>query len=321
MRYTIRHVTRFTYESPISENVMELRMQPRSDGRQRCLQFTLTTTPAARMLTYNDHDGNIVHHFNIPARHSRLAITAVALVDSEPPLPIPDRLGAESWDELDARAASGEYWELLAPSTFAARTPLLDAFAREMDLTRGHDPLLTLRELMATMYERFEYQPKSTRVDSPIDVALEAKQGVCQDFTHIFLSLARGLGVPARYVSGYLFPEVGQNDRSTEGATHAWAEVLLPGYGWVGMDPTNNVLAEARHIRVALGRDYADVPPTRGVYKGLTAVKSELAVSVRVGPVDTPAADEIVPFTPWMSRDVGTPARDTETGLQQQQQQ
>ena len=321
MRYTIRHVTRFTYESPISENVMELRMQPRTDSRQRCIQFTLTTTPAARMLTYNDHDGNIVHHFNIPGRHSRLAITAVALVDCDPPQAMPDRLAPDAWQELDGLGGSGEYWELLAPSTFAARTALLDGFAREIGLERAGDPLVTLRGLMAKMYDRLEYQPKSTRVDSPIDDALESRQGVCQDFTHIFLALARGLGVPARYVSGYLFPEVNHHDRSAEGATHAWAEVLLPGYGWVGMDPTNNMLAQERHIRVALGRDYADVPPTRGVYKGTTALRSELAVSVRVGPVTVFADDETLPFTPWMSRDVGTPARDAETGLQQQQQQ
>jgi transglutaminase-like putative cysteine protease len=321
MRYTIRHVTRFTYESPISESVMELRMQPRSDGRQRCMQFTLTTTPAARMLTYNDHDGNIVHHFNIPGRHSRLAITSVALVDCERPQTLPDRLGSGAWQDLDALGASGEYWELLAPSTFALRTPLLDAFAREIALARGEDPLVTLRALMAKMYDYFEYQPKTTRVDSPIDDALEAKQGVCQDFTHIFLALARGLGVPARYVSGYLFPEVNHHDRSAEGATHAWAEVLLPGHGWVGMDPTNDVLAEERHIRVAVGRDYADVPPTRGVYKGTTGVRSELGVSVLIGSVNSIADGEELPFTPWMSRDVGTPARDAEAGLQQQQQQ
>src|SRR5215218_5401775 len=108
MRYTIRHVTRFNYESPISENVMELRMHPRSDGGQRCTQFTLTTTPAARMLTYTDQDGNIVHHFNVPGRHSRLAITAMAFVECEPPLQLPDRLAAGAWHELDARAATGE---------------------------------------------------------------------------------------------------------------------------------------------------------------------------------------------------------------------
>ena len=317
MRYTIRHVTRFSYEAPISESVMEVRMQPRSEGTQRCLQFALTTTPNARVLMYNDHDGNIVHHFNIPERHPRLTVTAAALVDCEAPAPLPHRLGPGGWTQLDALARSGEFWETLAPSTFARHTAPLEALAAEIGLTRGHCPLVMLRRLMAEMYKRFAYSPKTTRVDSPIDEALEKRQGVCQDFTHIFLALARSQGVPSRYVSGYLFHAT-DKDRSSDGATHAWAECLLPDHGWVGFDPTNNLIAEERHVRVAVGRDYADVPPTRGVYKGVTAAKSELAVSVRVGPVNSPLRGDIVPFTPWMSREAGSTPRDEAAGQQQQ---
>ena len=153
---------------------------------------------------------------------------------------------------------------------------------------------------MGEMYARFEYSPRSTRVDSPIDEALEARKGVCQDFAHIFLSLVRPLGIPARYVSGYLFQTAGSQDRSTDGATHAWVEVLLPDLGWVGLDPTNNLIADDRHIRVAIGRDYADVPPTRGVFKGVSTVRSELNVSVAVGPALSPLSNDLAPFTPWM---------------------
>jgi transglutaminase-like putative cysteine protease len=318
MRYTIRHTTRFMYESPISESVMELRMQPRSDGLQRCAQFTLATNPAARMMFYNDHDGNIVHHFNIPGRHSRLTVTASALVECQPPPELPDRLDDDAWQRLDELAASGEHWELLAPSAFTGHTPALRRFAADMNLGRNDDPLETLRRVMAAIHNTLDYRPKTTRVDSPIDDALTARGGVCQDFTHIFLALARSIGIPARYVSGYLFH--GQGDRSVDGATHAWAEVLLPYCGWVGLDPTNNCPVGERHIRVAVGRDYADVPPTRGVFRGTTAVRSELGVMVRIGPVNQSALEDMPPFTPWMSREVGTPAGEAETSTQQTQQ-
>jgi transglutaminase-like putative cysteine protease len=320
MRYTVRHLTRFTYESPVTESVIEVRMQPRSDGTQRCLHFSLTTTPASRVMMYQDHDGNIVHHFNVPARHSRLTVTAEALVECEGPTPLPFRLGPRAWQALDAITDSGEMWDFLSPSAFARSSPRLDAFVAEIGLERGDDPVVTLRRLMGEMYTRFEYSPRSTRVDSPIDDALESRRGVCQDFAHIFIATARQLGVPARYVSGYLFHDASRSDRSSDGATHAWAETLLPEIGWVGFDPTNNLIAGNRHVRVAIGRDYADVPPTRGVYKGTTAVNNELAVSVRVGPARSRLSSEPVPFTPWMSREAGPPLRESDLSQQQSQQ-
>lgn len=322
MRYKVRHVTRFSYESSITESVMEVRKQPRTETRQRCAHFALTTTPPSRVMMYQDQDGNTVHHFNIPARHTRLTITAEALVDCTPAPPLPDRLHADAWQQIDAIAASGEWWEFLAPSTFARPTPLLDRLAAEIDLTRGDDPIQTLTRLMREMYARFEYSPRSTRVDSPIDDALQSRRGVCQDFAHVFLALVRPLGIPARYVSGYLFHDSDCQDRSSDGATHAWVEVLLPDLGWVGFDPTNDLVAAERHVRVAIGRDYADVPPTRGVYKGVSTLKSELAVAVSVATAPSPFGGEIVPFTPWMSRDAAAPLRDADNlRIQHEQQQ
>lgn len=318
MRYTVRHVTRLTYETAISESVMEARMQPRSEEYQRCLHFALSTVPASRIMVYQDHDGNIVHHFNVPGRHSRVTITAQAIVESTPPAMDPAVVSGGSWEALDDLTRSGEFWDLLAPSQFAEKTDALFEFARSIGLARAADPLTTLRGLMRDMYERFEYSPLSTRVDSPIDEALRAKRGVCQDFSHIFIALARHLGVPTRYVSGYLFGDVSVADRSTDGATHAWAEALIPDAGWIGLDPTNNLMAGERHIRVAIGRDYADVPPTRGVYKGATAVRSELAVAVRISSVNAPHVIDAVPFTPWMSRDAGAPLPDNDVEQQQQ---
>lgn len=315
MYYTIRHVTRFVYDEPISESVMEARMQPRSDGVQRCIQFSLTTTPSSRVLVYQDHDGNIVHHFGIPARHSRLAMAAEALVECGPPALVPFDLGRGAWDRLDELTGSGDYGEFLNHSAFTRPTARLDELAREIALERGADPLATLRRLTTDIYDRFEYSPQSTRVDSPIDEALQARRGVCQDFAHIMIALVRRLGIPCRYVSGYLFHQ-DREDRTPDGATHAWVETLLPDIGWVGFDPTNNRLAEDRHIRVAIGRDYADVPPTRGVFKGHSAVRSELAVAERVGPAQATLGDPL-PFVPWMSREADAAAVVTPSASQQ----
>jgi transglutaminase-like putative cysteine protease len=271
-------------------------------------------------MVYQDHDGNIVHHFDIAAQHSRLTLTAEAVVESVAPQPLPHRLGPGAWSRLDELAASGEFWEHLAPSTFTQPTPRLVSLARELRLERGNDPLVLLRRLMGEIYARFAYRPHSTRVDSPIDEAIEARCGVCQDFAHIFIALARPLGIPARYVSGYLFRDVARGQAS-EDATHAWVEAFLPDLGWIGFDPANSLLAEEAHIRVAVGRDYGDVPPTRGVYKGATVVRHELGVSVRVEAGLSPASSDMAPFTPWMSRDAGAPISNPDTAAASQQQQ
>jgi transglutaminase-like putative cysteine protease len=321
MQFNIRHVTRFIYESPISESVMEARVQPRSEGKQRCLQFALSTTPSSRVRMYQDHDGNVVHHFNIPGRISRLSIVAEALVESRPLPPLPDALPDAAWLEIDNAATSGTYWEWLNASPFARRTGALEAFGDELGLDRTADPLTTLRRLNEELFATLTYSPKSTRVDSPIDEALASRRGVCQDFTHIMIALVRRLGIPCRYVSGYLFHHGDDGVRSPEGSTHAWAEAWLPGLDWVGFDPTNKLLADHRHIRVAVGRDYADVPPTRGVFKGLSAVRSELAVSVRVGTTGASLLDQ-PPMMPWVSREIPSPLPGGDHGsLQQQQQQ
>ena len=317
MHYTIRHVTKFSYETPVSESVMEVRMQPRTEATQRCVRFGLDTTPPSRVKMYDDRDGNTVHHFNIPGRHSRLLVTAEALIDMTTMAALPPSLGAGAWDRLDALTDSGEFWDLLNPSHFARPSPLLAGLTRELGLDRGPDPIETLTRLTHEIFERFEYSPQTTRVDSPIDEALAVRHGVCQDFSHIMIALVRGLGVPCRYVSGYLYRQPDKDVRSTDGATHAWVEALLPELGWVGFDPTNDLVADERHIRVAVGRDYADVPPTRGVFKGATVVHSELGVAVAVGTAWAAGA-ETTPMVPWRSREA-TPLRDADVSQQQQQ--
>ncbi|HJU54250.1 MAG TPA: transglutaminase family protein [Pyrinomonadaceae bacterium] len=315
MHLSIKHVTKFKYSAPITESVMELRMQPLSEGPQRCLKFEVNLRPPARVSSYRDHLGNSVHNFDIPGQHTQLVINAQSLVESLPREEPPASLDAAAWDELDELVAGGDYWDMLMPSHFARPTERLQAFARELDARRRDDPLTVLRELNSAIYEAFEYVPESTGVDSPIDEALSTRKGVCQDYSNIMIALARTLRVPCRYVSGYLFHRVEYNDRSAADATHAWVEALLPELGWVGFDPTNNLLAGHRHIRVAVGRDYADVPPTRGVFKG--AAESELSVAVQVKLADEPDSEEALRLIAALSQ----PPEAEHTAQQQQQQQ
>jgi transglutaminase-like putative cysteine protease len=318
--YAIRHVTRFTYASPVSESLMEVRMQPRTEGVQRCLRFELAIQPRARVLGYRDFLGNSIHHFDVPARHGLLTVTARAHVQIEPPPALPDALPAGTWGAIDAWAAAGEHWEFRNASRFAVWSEALRRYAGAFE--RASDPLTTARQVMGGVHRDFEYVPKSTRVDSPIDDALQARRGVCQDFAHIVIAVVRRLGLPARYVSGYIAPrESGDSAGLVASATHAWVEVLLPELGWIGLDPTNDVDAGPRHIRVAIGRDYADVPPTRGVFKGTAA--SQLAVSVDVTPATAPAALEpMLPDPQWATEDVAPAVdREYEKHLQSQQQQ
>ncbi len=287
MFYSIRHLTKFRYATPVSESVMETRMHPRSEVNQRCLTFHLAVSPRCRAFSYRDYLGNHVHHFDIPGQHSQLVIIAEALVDLQAPLQLPATLTSEAWEELDALVQDGDYWEMLLPSEFAKPTLSLLKLAGQLEVRRRDDPLTVLRELNSALYSSFEYALKSTRVDSPIDDAIRTRQGVCQDFAHIMIALVRTLQIPCRYVSGYLHRRVEDHDRSAEDATHAWVEALLPHLGWVGFDPTNNLIAADRHLRTAIGRDYADVPPTKGIFRGKTG--SELSVAVRV------TASEIAP--------------------------
>src|SRR5262249_12241038 len=240
MIYSVQHITKFRYKPGVRESVMELRMQPRSEANQRCLSFDLSLKPTAVVLQYRDFLGNAVHHFDIAGTHSDLIVRALSLVEVLP-LGNTQTTRAGDWPELDGALASGDYWDMLEASTFARPTHLLRGFARELKLERRGTPLETLHHISKAIHQNFAYVPNSTKVDSPIDHALGIRKGVCQDFAHIMIAVVRELGIPCRYVSGYLFHA--QDDRSltSEGASHAWVEALLPGIGWVGFDPTNDL--------------------------------------------------------------------------------
>ena len=293
--YSIRHLTRFRYSQPISESIMETRMRPRSDSSQHCLNFSLSVSPRCRVFSYRDHLGNNVQHFDIPGEHNQLVIVAESVVEQQPSPDVPHFLPPDAWGDLDELIENGDYGEMLLPSTFAVETPALVELAKKMEVVRRDDPLHLVLELNQRLFHYFDYVPRATRVDSPIDEAILSGKGVCQDFAHTMIALLRHVRIPARYVSGYLFRGIEDHDRSTPDATHAWVEALLPHLGWVGVDPTNNLITRHRHIRAAVGRDYADVPPTHGIFRGKTA--SELYVAVKVEASEqAPALDRKLPI-------------------------
>ena len=314
VHYRIQHHTRFRYSRAVTEGFMEVRMQPISDEQQQCHSFKLVVEPQARVMTYEDFMGNRVHHFNTPGRHDQLLMKTDTVVACHRHAPLPSTLTSKSWDALTAANLALTFWDYLSPSHFARPTQRLLAMAQEIGLERRMDPLTLLRWLNTAVYEYFDYVPQSTQVDSPIDEALGRREGVCQDFAHIMIALVRQVKIPCRYVSGYLFHR-DDKDRSLEDASHAWVEAWLPELGWIGFDPTNNLIAEERHIRVAVGRDYADVPPTRGVFRG--DAESELDVGVWVDRTDEPAAHtgQILEAVEWHA------PNPTDDQHQQQQQQ
>ena len=297
MFYSIRHSTRFRFSEPVRQNIMEVVVQPRSEGSQTLRQFDLDVEPVARLFMRRDWINNIVHHFDIPGEHTTLSVISESLVEVAPMPPLPDALEKSDWKVLEEMSQFEDHWDFLLGSKFCKTTPLLLEFIENYSLKRELDPLSWVRRLNTTIFEAFTYKPQVTQADSPIDVALSGREGVCQDYTHIMISLMRHFGIPARYVSGYLFHRADSHDRSVADATHAWIEVLLPHLGWVGFDPTNNLECGERHIRTAIGRDYSDVPPTKGVYiRRSGEIKSEIKVAVRVSPAEAPRPEELEPI-------------------------
>ena len=279
MKHHIVHDTVFHYDALVTESIMEVRLRPRDDEQQRCQQFNLSITPKTVVHEFIDSLGNHIHHFDVPAPHQSLLVRAESVVEVWIPNPRPTTMPIDSWQTLDALRTT-PLLDMLLPSTFAIASSYLLAFMQQYAFTRESDPLTTIDRIARTLYETITYTPQSTSVDSPIDVVLEQRKGVCQDIAHVMIAICRQLGIPARYVSGYLYHRRDDNDRSHADATHAWVEAWIPTIGWVGIDPTNNIWTGERHIRMAIGRDYADVPPTRGVYRGNASERLEVAVNV-----------------------------------------
>ena len=301
MFYAIRHFTSYRYNRSVWQSMMEVRMHPRSEGNQRCFVFQLSVNPRARIFGYTDSYGNLVHHFDLPSRHSQLTIISDALVNIEAQPSIPEVMEYQGWQELEEIVEKKDYWDMLMPSHFARSSPELEQLAGEIGVTerKRRSPLAFLQDIASGVHRSFSYVKKSTAVNSPIEDALRSRQGVCQDFAHIMIALVRNARIPCRYVSGYLYHSTENVHPATDGATHAWVEALLPGLGWVGFDPTIDRLASEQHIRTATGRDYADVPPTRGMMKGKTGTQLQVRVRVTPSQAVLPPDEEFAADEEW----------------------
>jgi transglutaminase-like putative cysteine protease len=286
-RYRLVHVTEFQYDGPVSESYNQVWLRPREDERQSCLSFRLTTDPHSRASSYVDPLGNWVHRFNIIPEHRRLRVEAESVVLVQNPIPMPGetvRLDAlcDHAEELE------DYYDLLAPTDYVPHCPSLVELVRSAEEESGGSAGGFARAASSLVHRRFRYEKGATHVHSSIQDAMATGAGVCQDFAHLLLALLRMRGLPGRYVSGYLAPtRTGEYSSGMEEviggmASHAWAEVFIPGAGWFGLDPTADRDVDLRHVRVAYGRDYGDVAPVRGVYKGHAGQR--LSVDVRVRP-------------------------------------
>ena len=282
-RYEIEHISRYLYPSPVRHCVMALCMKPLEDRRQRLLYFESATDPPASLNPASDSFGNTKHLLNLHREHDSLEIVASARVEMAASVPLPGSLGPGAWKEMRSWKRSFAHWDFTHPSVFARPCPALGAFVERLRIRPGDDPLEALLRLSDLLHHNFAYVPGSTSAISPIDHILESGQGVCQDYAHVMIAIARSWGVPARYVSGYLFADT-EAGEAPESATHAWVECLLPDLGWTSFDPTNRSIPDHRHVRVAVGRDYRDVSPTRGVLAGQGESSLEVRVRMRTVP-------------------------------------
>jgi transglutaminase-like putative cysteine protease len=287
-RYHLLHATEFRYDGPVSESYNEVRLRPMHDETQSCLSFRLLTNPASRGTSYRDAFGNWVHQFNILPKHQSLKIEAESVVLAHD-VPVPPA-SSMKLSELDSLRDELEeaHLDFIVPTGYVPHVDKLDELITTSCQTCDGSMSGFVQAASDLIHERFEYVKGATHVNSSIEDSLSLGAGVCQDFAHLLLGVVRKRGLPARYVSGYLVPEsASAPDAKLQEviggyASHAWAEVYLPGSGWIGLDPTLGLPLGLQHVRVAYGRDYGDVAPVRGVYKGHAGQR--LSVDVRVRP-------------------------------------
>lgn len=289
----IHHETEFQYASPVSDSYMEARLRPWSDAEQGCADYFLTTSPGAR-ISHCRTPFAWVEFFNLLAPLDTLHLTSAATVITMPRNPFEQLdLISSDWPLLQEPGLRGRLWEYTQPPSELDVAAAAGQLATE--LRRGTGPGVTafLQELMRHIHEGYTYDPRATQVTTPLAEVLAHRHGVCQDFAHLMLAVARSAGVPARYVSGYLHvesdPEPGGRGGAGGGAMHAWVEAYVPSSGWVGFDPTHGLLVDHHYVKVGVGRAYSDVPPTRGVFRGPR--EHRMAVRVRV------TAENAVPDT------------------------
>jgi transglutaminase-like putative cysteine protease len=269
-RLQIEHTTTFRYPTPARASYNEVRQIPLTAARQTTLEARILTTPGAPQYSYSDYWGTQVVAFNVDRPHHELSVLGISLVETQPAVDAP----TAAWEELEAVA--DRHAEFLTESRYTRADEQLTAMAVAL---RMASPVATIEAVVEWVNASLEYVRGVTHVHTSAAEAFEEGRGVCQDFAHLALTVLRAGGVPARYVSGYLYPdEEAAVGAEAEAESHAWVEAWAG--GWWGLDPTNDVAIGRRHVVVARGRDYADVPPVRGIYAG--GADHQTSVTVRI---------------------------------------
>lgn len=285
MRYLIEHETRLTYDRPVREHQCELRLSPRRSG-QTLLEWDLRTNPGAETREYEDAWGNAVTWFGIVEPHESLVTTVRARVEtllSNPFAYAPVDVAHERGWIAEALWREPRLWDFVLHRSQATPELAPDSFGLTFPSCPPNRYLIeSVQEAAAWVREHVAYDPDVTHVHSSLADALEARAGVCQDFAHLLIAIARSWRLPARYVVGYVDAVAApESTNPAPEATHAWAQVLIPGAGWRGFDATNGLVVNDAYVAVAVGRDYADASPQRGSFKG-NAKGSPPEVHVRV---------------------------------------
>jgi transglutaminase-like putative cysteine protease len=271
-RYRVSHDTSYRYDGDVSSSFGRAHLLPRDGHRQRCQQATVTVTPTpAELREHTDWFGNRSTYFAVTTPHRSLTVLAESVVTITDPDPDPDPVTA-GWEEVRDQLSSGRGSEqLLEARGYTLPSPRLPPLVAVGDYARGSFPAgrplaEAAVDLNGRIHRDFRYVPGSTTVGSTVAELLDRREGVCQDFAHLAVAALRSMGLPARYVSGYLetTPPPGRERLVGADASHAWASVFT-GTGWLDVDPTNDRLVDASYVEVAHGRDYADVPPLQGV--------------------------------------------------------
>jgi len=289
MQYRAKHTTRYVYERPVAQCLSEARLTPREFPGQHVVTSSIRVTPEPEVFEFRkDYFGNNVAAFSIFRNHEQFETTCVSIVDvappKRPPYPGTSWESARSHLTLHPDDESMAAWEFTFDSPFIPPLPELADYGATT-FTPKRPLAEAVQELSSRIYKEFIYRPKATSIDMPLAEILTKRQGVCQDFAHVMIGVLRSQGLAARYVSGYL--RSGAKYQGAE-ASHAWVSAFIPGFGWLDLDPTNNVIPTDGHVTVAWGRDYGDVTPVKGIALG--GGGQTVVVEVKVLPVEPVAA-------------------------------
>jgi transglutaminase-like putative cysteine protease len=317
-RFKIHHITRYRYEAPVRDSANQVILFPIADQYQEVMKQELTITGEPVMDVYKDYYGNQIGSFMYAAAHTELVIESrVEVTTITRELPNDDQPVATQWDQLQSLRYDVLYIDFLKQEPFDAINEIKQL--TQLEQFNIVSPLTAAKRLNEYVFNNFSYIKGVTSVETTPDEIWKLKAGVCQDFAHILLVMLRVIGIPARYVSGYICPN--QNGMRGEGATHAWVEAYIPFYGWLGLDPTNDCMVNDLHIRLAVGRNFTDCSPVKGTYKGTGNHSLEVGVSIGYenGQVQEDTATILIPQPVTNNNDSENSYRKYMEMIQQQQ--